>query len=492
MAKYKILIVDDEESRISTYKSLFRTEKNDSNDFELEFATKSLSEFLKKNSEDTFHCYVVDISLNGEGWCDSDIKSCDPLKHVLNDIGEKKPIVLLSSVWGEVITWLNEFIPKHNIISLIDWMAVINQNDSLVSGMIYNNILTALKKIYKFSDLNKQIDEPIRILHISDLQFGEKSEDDKDGSHKQLLVDELINEIPNYLSCTGINIDFIAVTGDITQSALPSEFDLAEEWLKKLCENIFGKYDSERLLLVNGNHDFNLSLNSLNFFEFKYGSKPLSMKKLKKPLVDYSQLSLIPYQNFLTKMTNENINSLTYYNTRFKYLGIRFLHLNTLETYNVLNSSSEDIFYITNDTFPSIIDKEIITPDNHVFTIVLSHASPNNLGYQTTNRGRKRLWERIENSVSRFNKSLFLSGHHHEDYFLTPIPVKNNGKLYSSVAPTLLSKPDEDGTRGFCVITLDRKNKKVIKITNQLFTISSKLAVIESNRTEEPIDSNSE
>lgn len=480
MAKYKILIVDDEESRVPKYQSLFKVDKT--GDFELEFATKSFSDFLEKNSQ-TFHCYVVDISLNK--WNDTKDLTADPFKHVLETIGDKKPIVLLSSEWKNVITWLNDFIHKHNIVTLIDWMAIERQDEStaLASGMVYNNMLAALKKIYQFSDFNKQDNEPINILHISDLQFGELNREDNTGVRKQMLIDELLNEIPNYLSNKQIRVDFIVVTGDITESALPSEFETAEKWLTKFCEKIFGSYNADRLLLTNGNHDYNLSLNSLNYFKFKYGSSPLEMERMEQ-ITDYMQMAFLPYRQFLSKMTNESFDSMTYYNNKFQHLGIRFLHLNTLETYNVENSSSEDIFNITNDTFKDIID-DVQNNNNQIFTIILSHASPKNLGYMTQNTEKKTLWERFENSASRFCKSLLLSGHEHTDSYLSSIPIKNGANLYSSVAPTLLSKPEESGiTRGFYLLTLERESKKVKKIKNQLYMIDSKRAIVAGDNRE--------
>jgi len=484
MARYKILVVDDEKTRNSKYESLFRVLDPESNDFELEFANNSFAEFLDKNSLKTFHCYIVDISLNGKGWSNTS-NPTSVFRRVLEEIGNDKPIVLLSSKWGNVITWLNDFILEYNIVNLIDWKAV---EDGSASGMIYISILAILKKMYKFSDFHKADDESINILHISDLQFGEINKDkDPVGAKKKALANMLIDEIPNYLSCNRIKIDFIAITGDITENALPSEFEIAESWIRNFCEKIFGRYDSERILFINGNHDYNLSLNSLNHFRFKYGSSPLKMEPLVKPIEDYTQMSFTPYKNFLMRMTNENPDSLTYYNYKFQHLGIRFLFLNTLETYKVeISSSVENMFNITDETFSNFIDKDGRRPNTYFFTIILSHASPNSLGYLALS-DKKDLWEKFENSVSRFGKSLLLSGHHHESSFLTPIPVKHGGKLCYIQARTFLSTPSDSGVpRGFSIVTLNRKAKQVTKIINQLYSIG-KHGIDVSDWQEEPL-----
>jgi len=486
MARYKILVVDDEETRNPIYESLFRVSDPSSNYFELEFANNSYAEFLEKNSATTYHCYIVDISLNGPGWSNSSDKTFNVFSLVLEEIGNKRPIVLISAKWGNVIEWLNNFL-EYNIVSVIDFMAV---GDGTASdNMVYNSILTILKKTYKFSDFDKPASEQINILHISDLQFCEINDDNPDSTKKKTLVDELLLDIPNYLSCNLINIDFIAITGDITENALPSEFEYAERWLKDFCEKILGKYDSERVFLVNRNHDYNLSLNSLNHFKFEYGSSPLKMEKLAKHIEDYSQISFLPYKSFLTKMTNENLDSLTYYNYKFQHLGIRFLILNTLETYNVkISSNRNDMFNINDLTFQNIIDRERKSTDNDLFTIILSHASPNNLGYLNLT-DKKYFWKKIENSVSRFKNSLLLSGHQHEESYLTPIPVKNGGKLIHIQAKTLLAVPSESGiSRGFSVVTLDRKDKKITKITNQIYSINSSMGIDKSTIRFEPID----
>lgn len=475
MAKYNILIVDDEESRIPLYKRIFRVETgSESQAFKLVFATESLEQFLEFNSNDYFHCYIVDLSLDTPGWKgEMNGKDSSAFNHVLNDIGETKPVILLSSYWENVIDWLNPFIRQYNIISLIDWKMVKEKNAGPDQGKdIFNNVYTLLNKYYRKGELPDIKDnDPIQILFLSDLQFGERNQ--ACSVKKSTLSDLMLREIPSFLSNRGIRVDLVVVTGDIAEYGLPSEYEKATNWLKNLCERLWGKFDPDRLLLVNGNHDYNLSINALNHFRFKYGSEPIEMETLKDEdcLKDYTMMAFYPYKKFLDDITNETHDDLTYYNDKFYHLGIRFLHLNVMEGYNVQRSKGT-FFNVSDETFNEIIDKEQANYDGNPFTIILSHASPAELGYNNHSvlDGR---WSQCVNAFKRFKSALFLHGHIHVEDTLNRIRLEQNALLYTSCTPTLLSNPEQTGNaRGFKLVTLTRKNKKVVKVTDKLFRVT--------------------
>lgn len=437
---------------------------------------------MEINSNDYFHCYIVDLSLDTPGWKGKlEGKDSRAFDHVLNEIGTTKPVILLSSYWEEVINWLNPYIQQYNIISLIDWKMIKEKNNEFCQGkIIFNNVYTLLNKYYRKGDLpNIRDNDPIQILFLSDLQFGEKSK--VNSINKSTLSDLMLREIPNYLSNRGIQIDLVVVTGDIAESGLPSEYEKATEWLKKLCVKLWSKFDPDRLLLVNGNHDYNLSINALNHFRFKYGSTPLEMEQLKDEdcLDDYTTMAFYPYKKFLDDITNETHDNLTYYNDKFYHLGLRFLHLNVMESYNAKQSNTT-LFDISDKTFEDIIDKEQANYEGNPFTIILSHAAPFELGYNNHTMEDNR-WTQYATAFKRFKKALFLHGHIHVEDILNRIKLDPNALLYTSCTPTLLSDPEQTGiTRGFKLVTLKRENKKVTEITDRLFRINAQHAIEEA------------
>jgi len=466
MAKYKILVIDDEKSRIPIYNKLLKIDDSTYNEFEVDFVTDSFSEMVQKDL-DSYHCFIIDMCLESENWIDQTNKR-DPFDRVIKEIGDKKPIVILSARWDEAASWLNSYFKEYNIIHLIIWNEI---NASMNS--IRTNIFQQLTRIYGTSNFAIGDDEPIRILHVSDLQFGERSNEDSLGVKKNILSSAMLTEIPNHLSNSNLTPHFVVLTGDITENALPSEYILAANWIKELCSNIFFTYQPDKILIVNGNHDYNLSLNALNYFKFEYGSNPdLKMTKLDSAINDFENAAFNPYIDFLKDMNV--VNKLTYFNDAFRHIGIRFLHLNTLENYNVSISNKSSLFDITQNTLNELTKSQ--KTKDILFPIILSHAQPRNLGYM--NNEKDELWTRFKNFVSYYRNSLFLCGHEHVDDYLTQIPVKHNGYMYYSGCPTLLSKPNATGiSRGFSLITLIRENKRVNRIETQLFNVDTHQAV---------------
>ena len=88
--------------------------------------------------------------------------------------------------------------------------------------------------------------DPIRILHISDLQFG--PELPADFNIESALAAGAIRHWDGPPT-------FIAITGDIAERGLPSEYAAAREWLTKLSVELDRDWSDDRFLLIPGNHD---------------------------------------------------------------------------------------------------------------------------------------------------------------------------------------------------------------------------------------------
>ncbi len=91
----------------------------------------------------------------------------------------------------------------------------------------------------------------MNILHLSDLHFGVDADPGKsDGGYSQLVADLEL------LQCE--HLDAIILSGDIANSAIPEEYQHAQEFLHKLCK----KFDlrCKHIVIVPGNHDLNQAL----------------------------------------------------------------------------------------------------------------------------------------------------------------------------------------------------------------------------------------
>lgn len=103
-------------------------------------------------------------------------------------------------------------------------------------------------------------EEPIRILHLSDIHFG---------SDQSLSMKSVFRELVDFIcedAQSGMIPDLVAITGDLVQTGKPEEYKKAFEWLKNNLWKKLAKYSPEgdlprnRLLLVPGNHDVDRSL----------------------------------------------------------------------------------------------------------------------------------------------------------------------------------------------------------------------------------------
>ena len=90
---------------------------------------------------------------------------------------------------------------------------------------------------------------PIRILHLSDLHIGA-------GDDPLHLLQPLVADLQDRSEGLGVDrLDYLVISGDITNRAAPREFEKAREFVSGLIKQ-FG-LTAERCILVPGNHDLN-------------------------------------------------------------------------------------------------------------------------------------------------------------------------------------------------------------------------------------------
>lgn len=126
------------------------------------------------------------------------------------------------------------------------------------------------------------------ILHLSDLHFGSNHayRNPLAGAEpisKEMLIDELVEDIKSYKKEIYDNIGLVLITGDLTWCADPHEFSNAAQFIRQLKEE-FG-LGNEHIIVVPGNHDIewldkdgsidrNAELNYRNFYREVYNANP--------------------------------------------------------------------------------------------------------------------------------------------------------------------------------------------------------------------------
>ncbi len=105
----------------------------------------------------------------------------------------------------------------------------------------------AVKQVFRKSDEEMKTDEPIRILHLSDLHFLKDTQ-------VRARLQPLIADIEDADGGLGFErLDYLVVSGDVAHQATPEQFDKAHDFISGVIK-AFG-LTAQRCILVPGNHD---------------------------------------------------------------------------------------------------------------------------------------------------------------------------------------------------------------------------------------------
>jgi len=467
---FNFLIIDDDSSRENALKNIFNHES-----FKIELIFNKSDFFAKDGSFEQYDCIACDISL--DNWIDGgDITNM--FDTVLKTIGKNTPIIIYSSVIEDIIVWTNKIIeekyPLIYTIALQEGTHEKNTRKKLCSiesnQIICNNVFTLLQRKNSFGSLKKDPNEDLNILHISDLQFG-------DPAFNENLSETFESSLRRAISMGVVpKIDFIAISGDISFSGKPSQFDEAHKWISNLSTSVIGKNFQDRLLLTPGNHDANLSICALNHYSYHFPSKNeqegnIIFDKIEKNN-DYSFYAMDPFRDFAYKLTKDlnwlDNTSMSFINYKHCYLGLKFIHLNSIIPQSQLGKN-DAIFHLNGSTISTLRNckkrnnKYIDLP-----TIILTHPSPKHYGYDLDEEHIDN-WTSISNFFIEMNASLYIYGHRHKNLKTTEIPLNTEKNIEISGTGTLLCKPDDGDRRGFKVIKLNRQDGNISDISIKSF-----------------------
>ena len=467
--QHNVLIVDDRydaPERAAGYRSFADRFRRHSTLFELnlEFLAKP-ADLSSKLSSEQYSALLVDVRL--DNW---EVKLSD----VLDVVDDSTPIALLSQFWNDTSSSeVTEAFRRPNCKTFFHWDDIAGVKTESAHGAMLQLIRIIAEHRRLDTTLNLGPNDPISILHISDLQIG--GFDAETANLEAVRASEKVHQY-----CNGKTPTFIAFTGDIVEAGYPHQFSKGLDWLRYFLELLrFPSLPSERIFLVPGNHDFCASL---------AGSSRLSLTKDKpsklqlSPSIidtqrDLATFALRPYNDFAHSVcrllpnavyAKEGTLSQCWFEARFRHLGVSFYGLNTCQP--ILDNcfpdrivNSDELAFIVNGLGHALADQKkrtvVVGLGHHSPITAIKDQSVNNPEKFTTFFGSERM-----------RTSIFLHGHTHErkiEY------VSSDGyRLVRSCAPTL-SKGEEsrnpDTLRGFSLLTLDRKDGQVTELTGISF-----------------------
>jgi hypothetical protein len=344
-------------------------------------------------------------------------------------------------------------------------------DDQIRGGSLGRWALTLKQFIQEYQNLDYDLwidpDDPIRIVHLSDLQFGgfDRWKLSLDAQHCWTTICEQWPNGPH----------FIAITGDITERGLPSEFQAAHAWTAKLAAACGWRLPSNRIVLVPGNHDVCLSLaaSALLALKEESGSKKVDFVSPDSRYEDLEQFAFAPFLEFAAKTAaaqylpplsdgekeREARFSLSWIEPRFRHEGIVFVGFNSARPL------ADRLFpqrFVSGAAIEQLADTAVeacADQPTKPLVVGLSHHSPTGDRNDRSVQNPDAL-SKLFVDIRRLG--LWLHGHWHEPR--VSYIAEEGRKLVISRAPTMTLAKDrrpEDAPRGFALVELSRKNRSI-------------------------------
>lgn len=449
---FKALVIDDGAERNLTYHNvldrIFDTEIE--NDISL----------ITKKRIRQYDLLIIDVCLSVF------TKELTAFK-LMDDFNISTPTVLISGEWIKSNEEPNEdilMVPKHkNVIKLISWNTFVKRdNEERIAEEIYYdfckacNISTAVRK------------DKCTILQLSDLQFGGNESGAAYNDNKRLA---------NYLKKEDIIPDILLITGDIADKGRKEEFFEAKIWIENLIKDLWdikgviGDEDRQRVLLVPGNHDYDISISASDVFSFQFGNNVKdSFVKKEEDRISFvhQKLGFKNYFDFAFELTGDSTwknyeSRAIHINEHFLNFGLCFVMFNSVYNINCRNCENKhDEFYCNlSELSDEDLKYESIVNDE-VVNILVMHNPPEDY-HKGTDAGEKSK-NILQTLVEDNHINMCFYGHSH-DYIIPHIWSDNGGKCCENMvcisAPTYrlaAASRTEDAMRGFNVIEMTNES----------------------------------
>lgn len=463
---YRIAIVDDEMDgeikRRSFYQNLFGKR------FDI-VKFVSTPEEISDLPKLEVHAYIIDLVYSGKQYegitFDSIISSINEVKKV--------PIILISSKWEtfKAPSIVSKLCKYNNIVMCLGWDDISSTVGSEGGDcLILNQIHAEINKYFRYTDIVKNDNDKITILHLSDLQFGDKNIDPSSVFSNYDIITHLsdVNKMP----------DIIVVTGDVASHGLWSEYQEAYTWLEDFCRTIWSDNVNwgERVVIVPGNHDVDYLACLPDEYEWDYLDKDFVTQKSirKKETTDlYHKKAMIDFARFMRVVTGDvsyldEYDNLYRVNEKFLNWGVRFYELNTAQDISPYEPRKIEI---RKENFDKLKKNTLKLGTRNIFNIMVSHFGPEDIGYRQSESDKTKKWDAMRTFIESAKINMYMSGHVHRSEIRK---LGDNGAgahfskntIVSTASTCSLSadgRPQEE-YRGFNVIELHREDGIVKKV----------------------------
>lgn len=449
----KFLVIDDDVTRLESYKKLF--------DFvEIEYA--ATTEDVKEKIPEC-DGYLVDIIYNEP--CYSGLT----FKVVVDLLSENKPIFIISNKWNEAMDGskmqcLVQSSKYRHVLGYLSWDKI-NAGDA--NEIVKDFIITQYNNYYNLAYEAFGPDQPITVLQLSDIEFGNKQQYEYIETFRSGLISNVRKDLRT-LEVKSKKVDFILLCGDIAFTGKKDEYDAALKWLQELGIQLLENKDFTRFIVVPGNHDFDFEATAGNHYKYFQEKIEGEIKKRfkirEKKINTYSEHAFDNFNRFVYELTGDSsllINpNEPCINRKYENYGLNFVLLNPVRIKENLQFD-----YKLEDSYVSkIIDIFSNYDSQKVANIVLSHINWDK--YSMNDASSDATSAYITKLINDANINAWIYGHAHDTAKIDDVLIGDHKVLVSRSNSVMLdgSGRCEDAQNGYTLLKFCRKDNEIYKV----------------------------
>lgn len=460
MKRFTALVIDDESKRNKEYLEVL-------NGY-FDVSICNTIDDIDARDVRKYDMLVIDVGLGSQGNAFS----------LIEDLRIETPTVLVSGRWVNNENEPNDYIldvPRYrNIFKVLNWKRFEYDKEN-VSTEIYHAFCRS-RNIAIVNDTDDCV-----ILHISDLQFGGNTPGTTGNDNIRIAKKiKEIGKIPN----------LIVITGDIADKAKMDEYKAAIAWIEGLARELWDingdllKEVRERIILVPGNHDAEVSICASDLYQFSFGSSKIDDYVYKNDIskFDHQKLALYNFTKFAEELSKDSswlhyMDKAVHFNEMYINYGINIINFNSVYGINSRNCENRhDSFYCDLSKIDDDELRDWPKRDNGGINLLIMHNPPKDFRQQ--NEHGEKSWGKFLTLIEDNKVSVCLYGHTHDNrrpYNLSESGGKYCDNMICIGAPSLrlaANSRTEDANRGFNIVEFIKDGKEFSKVKVTGFEIN--------------------
>lgn len=489
--KIRGLCIDDSFSAREKWYQALATEAESHFSFSLQVPT-SRTPFEPVEIEElarSCHFALVDIFLDEELEALEIARGIEVLG-LLAHANPSAPIFVVSDKWDRVnLRIYDRLLRSRRVVGGFTMDALKNASER---PKIRLEINAAVRDAWGIAQEDIGANDDVRIIHLSDFQFGGAMASGHDDATAARLVNEIHDALPVSPSGKTVRPHVLAVTGDIAQRGGPGEFAAGGAFLDKLVAKL--RVRREGCFVVPGNHDVCLPLAGAANLSFD-PSRPFlvseDLRQCNPTLVEteaepnFPSYGLQPFREFARAFMSEDrwrlapaagslAKNVDWFSaTKYLAFGVHVLGLNTVGLLSLRCPSRAEIPQATIAEIANHLDNlrsQQVVPGKPLNLLLLHHSPWARDQVRTLGADGTFLMSQMESR----GECIVLSGHIHEGQAnVRPFTDQAEKQVLYVTASTLsLSsrKRPEDSLGGFNIIHLSRRDGIVQGARVEMFT----------------------